>query len=85
MEDVQITPSEDNRIEEWGPRQVIKFLENKKAELYLEDKDIGAFSDLRLAGREFLSLTVDKLMKCGLQLGPALRIAQLIEQLQGSE
>ena len=72
-------------VRKWSPKDVITFLEAKKEELFLDDKHIKVIEDQEVAGRAFLELTADKLMRIGLTLGPAESIGKLIRDINGEQ
>jgi len=78
------TPSVEE-IKKWKRADVIKFLQEKKEELDIDDKHIEVIKDQEVAGQAFLLLTEENLMHDGLPRGPAKSIAYLIETLKGGE
>ena len=74
-------------VNKWKRNDVTKFLQDKKEELDLDNEDIDIFQKKKVAGRDFLSLTLETLtQKDGLfvlSYGPAERISSLINKIKG--
>ena len=74
-------------VNKWKQNDVTKFLQDKKEELDLDDKHIEVIKDQEVAGRDFLSLTLETLtQKDGLfvlSYGPAKRITSLVNDIKG--
>ncbi|CAG8653214.1 1091_t:CDS:2, partial [Paraglomus brasilianum] len=80
----QSVPSVEE-VSKWSPKNVITFLETKKDELFLRDRDIKVFEDNWVAGRAFLELSKDDLLASPYNLpdGPARAISGLIKDVKG--
>jgi len=74
------TPSVEE-IKKWKRADVIKFLQEKKEELDIDDKHIEVIKDQEVAGSDFLLLSEEKLRSIGMSLGPATRIAELAKEI----
>nr|CAG8661314.1 256_t:CDS:2 [Entrophospora candida] len=76
-------------VKKWSPVWVINFLESKKDELFLYDEDIDIIKRNRVAGCDFLSLTLEMLTQkdglFALLYGPAEAIAGLVRDIKGGE
>ena len=74
-------------VNKWKRNDVTKFLQDKKEELDLDNEDIDIFQKKKVAGRDFLSLTLETLtQKDGLfvlSYGPAKRITSLVNDIKG--
>src|SRR5207248_497499 len=74
-------------VNKWKQNDVTKFLQDKKEELDLDDKHIEVIKDQEVAGRDFLSLTLETLtQKDGLfvlSYGPAKRFTSLVNDIKG--
>ncbi|RIB16147.1 hypothetical protein C2G38_2143232 [Gigaspora rosea] len=71
--------------EKWKRANIINFLEENKEELDLDDDDIQTIEKKKVSGRDFLGLNVQKLIKYGLEDGPAERITSLIKEIKDEE
>ncbi|CAG8838029.1 21491_t:CDS:1, partial [Cetraspora pellucida] len=69
--------------EKWKRPNVIKFLEENKVELDLDDDDIQVIVKKKISGHNFLDLSQEKLEEYGLQPGPADTIAKLAKKIKG--
>ncbi|RIA98359.1 hypothetical protein C1645_129345 [Glomus cerebriforme] len=73
------TPSIEE-IKKWDTEALITFLQ--KQELELDNKYFDVFHTQEINGKTFLELTKKELQNCGLKLGPAKTIAELIKELK---
>ncbi|KAF0356340.1 DUF1703-domain-containing protein [Gigaspora margarita] len=87
MSDNIFFPSVEEINNDWGPGEVIAFLETHKKKLFLRDVDIKPIKDNWVAGLDFLLLTRDKLLVQPYNLldGPATRIVELTKKIKGEE
>ena len=69
-------------VSKWKRAQVLTYLQSKKDELDLDDEDLDVIRTNKVAGRAFLELTADKLMRVGLTMGPAESIEKLIRDIK---
>jgi len=72
-------------VSKWKRAQVLTYVQSKKDELDLDDKHIKVIEDQEIAGSDFLRLNADKLMRVGLTMGPAERIADLVNTIKGEQ
>ncbi|CAG8654767.1 4292_t:CDS:2, partial [Paraglomus occultum] len=70
-------------VSRWKRAQVLTFLRSKKDELDLDDEDIDIVQKNKVAGRAFLNLTAEELERCGMTMGPAKTIVDLIKEIKG--
>ena len=73
------------QIKKWNPAQVIKFLETKKGELFLDEKHFKIIEDEEIAGPAFLLLTKEELRSYGMTGGPSIAIESLVKELKSEE
>ncbi|CAG8850969.1 3312_t:CDS:1, partial [Gigaspora margarita] len=66
-------PSVDD-VQEWKKAGVIKFLQENKDKLDLDDDDIEIIKKNKVAGPDLLNYSKEEFRECGLQMGPAKRI-----------
>nr|CAG8588609.1 8135_t:CDS:2 [Entrophospora candida] len=78
------TPSIEE-IKKWRRGDVINFLQEKKEELDLDEKDIEIIRKNKIAGQAFLNLNEAELIHDGLTQEPAKSIIYLIKTLKGEE
>lgn len=81
----QNPPSLIEEIKSWSPAQVIKFLESKKDEWFLDEKHIKIIQDENVPGLALLSLTKEDLRSFGLKGGPSILIIEFIKNLKSEE
>src|SRR5438132_12156643 len=72
-------------IQKWKRDSIIEFLREKKEELDLDDEDINIIRKSKVSGSAFLKLSQEELQRCGLQLGPAKAIVELIKDIKGEQ
>nr|CAG8539689.1 10938_t:CDS:2 [Entrophospora candida] len=76
-------------VNKWKRNNVTKFLQDKKEELDLDDEDINIIKNNKVAGSDFLSLTLEMLTQkdglFALSYGPAKRISDLVKDIKGGE
>jgi len=76
-------------VSKWKRAQVLTYLQSKKDELDLDDEDLDVIRTNKVAGSDFLSLTLETLtQKDGLFMlsyGPAKRIADLVNTIKGEQ
>ena len=72
-------------VKRWKQANVRAFLNTNKDEYDLDDEDIEIVKQNKVAGMDFLELTVEQLRSFGLGFGPAARIIKLIEKLKESK
>ncbi|CAG8673149.1 9406_t:CDS:1, partial [Paraglomus brasilianum] len=72
-------------VSKWKRAQVLTYLQSKKDELDLDDEDLDVIRTNKVAGSDFLRLNADKLMRVGLTMGPAERIADLVNTIKGEQ
>ncbi|CAG8604009.1 2397_t:CDS:2, partial [Acaulospora morrowiae] len=71
-------------INEWSRNRVKEFLQERRAELDLEDEDINIIYNQRVRGDIFLKLTEVTLERWGIPGGPAIAITELVKQVKGA-
>ena len=85
MSETAILPLVDVVKKEWKKDNVITFLQREDLNLDLDDEDIEIIRSKKVSGKDFLSLTAEKLENYGLQPGPASRIAELVKEIKGEQ
>ncbi|PKB94970.1 hypothetical protein RhiirA5_368128 [Rhizophagus irregularis] len=78
-------PSVDDIKKGWKRDDIITFLQIEGLNLDLDKEDIGIIRNKKVSGKDFLSLTTEKLENYGLQPGPASRIAELVKEINGEQ
>ncbi len=66
-------------VKDFNTEELIDYLERK--DLKLDEDDIKIFRKEKVAGRDFLKLTEEKLERYGMKGGPATRLVDFIEGL----
>ena len=66
-------------VKDFNTEELINYLERK--DLKLDKDDIKIFRKKKVAGRDFLKLTEEKLKRYGMKGGPATRLVNFIEGL----
>ena len=69
----------DKPIDDWGKEDVKEFLIKNKDKCHLDDDHIDV-----IIGEEFISISLENLQQCGLKLGPAFMILNLISDLKNT-
>ena len=67
-------------VRKYNKDELIEFLRKEK-DLELDEDDLEIIKDQKIAGRDFLRKTEEKLMKDGLKSGPASRLADFAKEL----
>lgn len=78
-------PLVDEVQKNWKRPDVIKFLEDNKVELDLDDNDIQIIVKKKISGHYFLDLSQEKYEEYGLESGPANTIAKLVKKIKGED
>lgn len=66
-------------VKEWDTYELIDFLRGQN--LKLDEKHFEVFHAQEITGLAFLKLTKEELEECGLKIGPAIVITELIKKL----
>ena len=66
-------------VKDFNTEELIDYL--KRKDLKLDEDDIKIFRKKKVAGRDFLKLTEEKLKRYGMKGGPATRLVNFIEGL----
>ncbi|RHZ88674.1 hypothetical protein Glove_21g216 [Diversispora epigaea] len=74
-------------VKEWTRPDVLSYLRSNKVKLDLDDDDINIIEKNKISGSNFLLLTEDNLLTppCNFPLGPAKRIAELVNKIKSEE
>jgi hypothetical protein len=67
-------------VENWDTETLIDFL--KEQNLKLDDDDFAILRKKKITGQDFLDMTEEKFEKCGLEMGPAMRLAKEAKALK---
>ncbi|RIA95222.1 hypothetical protein C1645_734195 [Glomus cerebriforme] len=74
------TETDSSLIENWDTEDLIDFL--KKLDFKLDEDDFTILRKKKIKGRSFLLMDEEKLERCGLEMGPALLLAEVIKSLK---
>ncbi|KAF0392168.1 Protein kinase-like domain containing protein [Gigaspora margarita] len=80
-ENINLLSVED--VQEWKKAGVIKFLQENKDKLDLDDDDIDIIKKNKVAGPDLLNYSKEEFRECGLQMGPAKRIFDYVNKIKG--
>ena len=67
-------------VENWDTETLIDFL--KEQNLKLDDDDLGILRKKKITGQDFLDMTKEDFKECGLEMGPAMRLAKEAKTLK---
>jgi len=67
-------------VENWDTETLIIHL--KEQNLKLEEKHYDVLRNREITGQDFLDMTEEKFEKCGLEMGPAMRLAKEAKTLK---
>jgi len=67
-------------VENWDTETLIVHL--KEQNLKLDDDDFAILRKKKITGQDFLDMTEEKFEKCGLEMGPAMRLAKEVQTLK---
>src|SRR5437763_12194025 len=67
-------------VENWDTETLIDFL--KEQNLKLDDDDLGILRKKKITGQDFLDMTKEDFKECGLEMGPAMRLAKEVQTLK---
>ena len=79
---VTIPTSLPENVRDWKRSEVLEFLNDNRIQYDLDDEDIQIIGNNKVVGVALLLLTEEKLLRIGLTYGPAVAIAQLVEELK---